>query len=468
MATKSIILETNEFQFPNNPKADAQKIHHVKDPKALEAAIKESGNDPVLLFAPSTLRKDKSVLDLLQAGKPAASIAFLAQTEDLLRFVNQISLFSAESRSTGVKDFLESGSTIYTDTIFNMQGIGVKLDSCFRFTKESFDLDHAVSVWGSLQSAIFLALKSLPEAGEAGSGEKMEVQIGSDSTCLAFSIRFDLAPEYVTQYRQHSLMTVPTNYADIVEIAYLQNAKKLEVLCLFFRKEQPESTILVHTFRTEASLENNDFIKEFSFKPLNTIDAAKPAAGAKKFRKKFSEQVAEIKPTAIPSALTAGTISAEALGGSTKAPPQPQSKELSQALSKIENMETILKQREQLIAKLNKEIEEIKDPLKMNVISNIKDTQTEALKRNIERLETEIVEFQDRERELMAIADKTVQIKDDAMKKVKELETKLRLSLDGNNGRVITLEKQIEEQKRQNKELSKKLATLADPGKRSA
>jgi DNA repair exonuclease SbcCD ATPase subunit len=224
-------------------------------------------------------------------------------------------------------------------------------------------------------------------------------------------------------------------------------------------------------------------VKDYEFHRFERLSGSAPEekrvikAG---FKKKFSERVSVAAPPAETEKVT--RIAANApqedkkvvvSGGSAlgKAPETFSSvsaevgnKEKSASLleSKIQSLETTLKQREELITKLNKEIEEIKDPMKMGVISGIKDNQVEGLKDNIARLKSEAEEAAAREKELMTVVDKAIQLKDEAVKKLKDYETKLRQSQGGNNSKMQMLEKQLDEQKRQNKELSKKITQLME------
>lgn len=58
------------------------------------------------------------------------------------------------------------------------------------------------------------------------------------------------------------------------------------------------------------------------------------------------------------------------------------------------------------------------------------------------------------------MVDKAVQMKDDAAKKIKELDVKLKATSGSGGSKVQMLEKALEEQKRQNKELSKRVTEL--------
>jgi uncharacterized coiled-coil DUF342 family protein len=53
-------------------------------------------------------------------------------------------------------------------------------------------------------------------------------------------------------------------------------------------------------------------------------------------------------------------------------------------------------------------------------------------------------------------------MKDEALKRNKDLETKVKQASEGNNSKIVTLEKQIDEHKRKNQELSKKISQLVE------
>jgi uncharacterized phage infection (PIP) family protein YhgE len=132
---------------------------------------------------------------------------------------------------------------------------------------------------------------------------------------------------------------------------------------------------------------------------------------------------------------------------------------------KVKSLEAALKTREEMIAKF-KGTKELKDqPDKHDLLSNIQDSKSDGLKQNIKKLEDNLTEANEREKQLMTMVDKAVQIKEEATRKVKELEVKLKAATGENNSKVQALEKALEEQRRQNKELSKKISELSEQDK---
>lgn len=501
MATKMLLIETETFKVPAELWPNAQRIHGKQ---GLEDFCKEPFDEKTayLVVAPTEMRTENSLQNLVLQGKGIVSVAYFANAKDCTTLANITNVLGLESRSTGVKNFLNKGSTIFYESFFNANGVGEKLDPCFRFARSKLNVASSLDSWGSLQALLFLGLQSLPNNGEAGTGERVDVQIGGDDHVLTFSVKFDLAIDQIAEFRNHPLLQLPKNATDLMEIRYIQSAKKIEVLCVFLRSENPETSVEVQTFHADSALEAKEDAQGFEFKSFKDLTGKNPEekrvfkGGG--FKKKFSDQVKVSGDKKAPEETT--TIKGDApvaesvtviKGDGAKAPEQkivvsgnadlaksasaatevkaataesaaPAGKSDALLESKIQSLETTLKQREELIAKLNKEIEEIKDPMKMGVITGIKDNQVQGLKDNITRLQGELADAQAREKELMAVVDKAIQLKDDVVKKLKAAEVKLSQSSGGNNSKVVTLEKQLEEQKRQNKELSKKVSQLTE------
>ncbi len=477
------------------------KIFFVQDPKSPFAPSKWNGATPIaldqipaiskneiaansniLLLAPNALKQDPAVQGILDAGFPLTT-AFFQTQEQADQLVEPLRFLASENRTTGVKDLLTKGSVIYSETFFNASKAGERLDLCFRFAREKLDPKRALEVWGSLHALLFLGIRALPDQGEKGTGERVDVQIGADSTNLTFTIRFDLPSDHLPDLRRHSILETPRNAVDFFEFRYLQKAKKAEILGVCFMNTPTTTAVEVQSFHPAAALETNQDVKDYTFQTFGALSGS--AQEEKRvikggFKKKFSDQVslgADAKETEEVTRISADKNISEKetiiKADNTSAPAAKTvvisgnanlGKEKSQALleSKIQSLEGALKQREELIAKLNKEIEEIKDPMKMGVITGIKDNQLEGLKDNITRLQGELAESQKREKEFMGVVDKAIQVKDDAVKRLKDLETKLRQSQESNNSKVITVEKQLEEQKRQNKEYLKKISQLTE------
>lgn len=495
MPTKILIVQAPNFT-PTAPAWNGAVTAELsKIPAILKTEIPPGGS--ALLLAPESLRKDSQMQGLLDAGYPLTCLFFRDQAQ-ADAFSPQTEFLLAEGRTTGVKACLAKGSTIYSETFFDAGKVGERLDPVFRFARGKLSPQKSVEAWGTLQSLLFLGIRSLPEQGETGTGERVDVQVGADADHLVFSVRFDLPPEKWLEIRKHALLELPRSAVDFFEFRYLQSGKKAEFTAFSFFKDSPASTIEAQSFHPTAALENSQEVKEYNFQSFGSLGGKAPETkrvikGG--FKKKFSEQV---KIAADPAAAEEKTVikatsekivdadngnflvSGEVLqpaakvvvsgaAGLGKGEVKTELKaavaaEKSQSLmeSKIQGLEATLKQREELVAKLNKEIEEIKDPSKMGVISGIKDNQVTGLKDNLTRLQAELVEAQGREKELLAVVDKAIQMKDEAVKRFKELDVKLKQSSGGNNSKVVMLDKQLEEQKRQNKELSKRITQLTD------
>jgi hypothetical protein len=492
MATKFLVIEAPGFSL-KLPGSQAIKLDD------LSSALPEN-DDTALFFAPPSLREDASLQAILDSG---ASVSCLFLDESQAEDFAALPFFSGP-RSTGVKNSLAKGSTIYSETFFQAGKVGERLDPCFRFARGKLNPKRSVDVWGTLHSLLFLGISTLPEQGEKGSGERVDVQIGADESFLAFTVRFDLPEADLAAFRTHPLLQLPRTAVDFFEVRYLQDAKKVELLALVFLKRAGKGAVEAQSLHPSAALEKDQADYNFqTFGSLSGKNVEEKRVFSGGFKKKFSEtiKVAGAKPVAEkPITVTAekivdaengnflvsgevlqtndkvvvsgsaglGKKSADAEAKGPSASAQPKEKSGSLLESKIEGLQATLQQREELIKKLNQEIADIKDPTKMGVISGIKDNQVEGLKDNISRLNTELEDAHGREKDMIAVLDKAVQMKDEAVKRFKELELKLRQSQGGNNSKVVTLERQLDEQKRQNKELSKRISQLMEEGKKAA
>lgn len=475
MPTKILILESANFTVASELR-DAKRVN-VDDSASLESTLAEDSIR--LILAPADLRGQNAAIDAFLetaagADSGAISIAYFRKSEDCAEYLPFLDSFISDLRATGVKTFLQKGSSIYSETFFHAGGIGQKMDSCFRFAHARLSPARAIDSWAALQSLVCTGIRSLPQQGEGGTGERVDVQIGADANRVVFSVRFDSSEETALELRKSSLLETVRASCDLFEFRYFAESKKVEILGMVFAGNAATRGIEVQTVQASAALEATDDVKEYEFKNFGSLagDAPEDKRVVKGggFKKKFSERLASA-PTPAPDV---STQSSEEIPAAAKvvvsgaASMKPQEKSAALWESKIESLESTLKQREELIAKLNKEIAEIKDPLKMNVISSIKDTQVEGLKGTIARLENELKETQTREKELMTVVDKAIQLKDEAVKRLKDYEAKLRQTQGGNNSKVVALEKALEEQKRQNKELSKRITQLMEQGKKAA
>jgi hypothetical protein len=485
MATKILVVESPGFA-PEWPGSELIKIEDISN------HIPADGEDAVFVL-PASLRDDPNTGALLESG---AAITCLLVPENVAAGNTKALAFLAAPRTTGVKNTLAKGSSIYSETFFQAGKVGERLDPCFKFARGKLSPKRAVDIWGTLHAMLFLGISSLPEQGEKGTGERVDVQIGADDGLLAFTVRFDLPEENLASFRTHPLLALPRGAVDFFELRYLQDAKKVELLAMVFRQGEAGGAIEAQTFHAAAAMEKAGEFNYESFGSLKGSENEEKRVIKGGFKKRFSDTIKVAGGAPEPEAVTKVTaekiidadngnflVSGEVLqapqkvvvsgsaglGKKTEKEPvapaaaaSPAGKSDSILESKIQSLEATLKQREELVAKLNKEIEEIKDPSKMGVISGIKDNQVEGLKDNIKRLTTDLQEAEKREKDMLAVLDKAVQLKDEAVKKVKEMDLKLRQSQDGNNSKVVTLERQLEEQKRQNKELSKRLSQAGD------
>ena len=481
MPIKIYLLDSPGIQVPELPwgKPESHSLETLVPKIRTDIPAGEFG----LLLAPSNLRANSVLRGLLDTGAPLTCL-FFENADDLKAHANSLSFLTSLNRTVGVKDTLEKGSTIFSETLFNANSLGSKIDPCYQLALKTLGQQKAVDAWGTLHALIVLGIRCLPNQGANGTGERVDVQIGADSSKFSFSVRFDLPPEAVVDIRKNNLLELPRSCLDFFESRYINSGKKLELLGVSFLQGSPKSCLEAHAFHPATVLENSQEVKEYHFKGFGSLSSATPeekrVIKGKGFKKKFSEQVsipadAAEKPTEIK--ITAEKIVDADAGnflvkgevlqptpssGPVVTPAATMGKNPALLESKIQSLEATLKQRDELVVKLNKEIEDIKDPMKMGVISGIKDNQLEGLKNNITRLQGELAESQEREKELMSVVDKAIVMKDDAQKKYKELEGKLRTAQGGNNSKVVMLEKQLEEQKRQNQMLSKKVSQLTE------
>lgn len=519
MAIKIVLVETAIFRGMSKTISDAQTIDATSGTSPVTEALRALDGSTSLVVAPTALRGQSCFEAALNAVGGSLSVAYFAGMDEFKANIESVKAFAAEGRTTGVKSFLEKGSTIYSQAFFNAGGVGAKLDPCFTFAHGKLSPKRAVDAWGALNSLVFLAIGSLPDQGEKGTGERVDVQVGADSKRFVFSVRFDCHAGLAESFRKSSLLEVTRAACDVYELRAIASGGKIEVTGVIQIGNETPQRVELHTAQPAAGLESNESVKEYEFKDFGSLAGTK--AEEKRvvkggFKKKFSEQVKVSAPESAPDnvvnikgdapnaqqkVVVSGSASlgkeqkvvvsgsaglgkeaektvvssnTTALGKSPEnfaaAAAEAQAKEKSAALyeSKIQGLEATLRQREELVAKLNKEIEEIKDPMKMGVITGIKDNQLEGLKANITRLQTEVEEAAKREKELMAVVDKAIGLKDEAVKRLKEYETKLRQASGGTNSKTQMLEKALEEQKRQNKELSKKITQLMEQIQKAA
>lgn len=482
MSLKIYTLDSLAFPVSDSPWGKVEKTK-TNDLLPLLVTPNADADAQSLLLLPNQKRPTETLQTLFSCGA-ALSVAIMEEDTPLEVLKEKEALFGI-NRKPGVKGGLEKGSTIFSETFFHAGKIGSTLDPLYNFSLDKLGQKKAVDVWASLQAAVYVGIRSLPSQGANGTGERVEVQVGCDEAAFCFAITFDLSIKEHKNVCHDPALNILRSTAAYFETRFYFDSNKIEIFALFPRKEEKLTLVEVHTVKPKTGIESNQEAREYTYKTFQNLSGEgneEKRVFKGKFKKKFSESVKISGDT--PKVLddTKITIAAEKIvdadndnflvRGEILAPhvspealiSKPKEDGKSNALleSKIQSLEATLKQRDELVAKLNKEIEEIKDPMKMGVISSIKDNQVAGLKDNIKRLQTEVAESQEREKELMSVVDKAIVIKDEATKKVKDLETKLRQFQGGNNSKVTTLEKQLEEAKKQNKDLMKRITTLTE------
>ncbi len=497
MPTKFLVVETPSFQLGANAGEKTERVDPAAFPARFQKHVDETkagANDLLFVLAPSELRLQSAFSDVVSGDAPV-SLAYFASQQDALRFLPSLLAFDGADRSGGAKEFLGKGSTIYSETIFNGKAVGTKLDPCYVFARQQLTANAAASAWACLQALVFLGIQHLPEAGEKGTGEKVDVQLGADDRFLAVNVRFPCPPEKYPFLRANSILGMPRVSSGIFELRYVAAGGSAELTCLFPRAAgETGRTVEITSWQPSSALENGAEVKDYQYKTFGAIPGEGESAPKKVggFKKKFSDQV-KVKgggtSTEDSTTVSGGApASAETLTtiGAGNAPYKDHKVMVSGNASLVPDKETVfknenaanrvielearlidleaqLKTRDSMLASANKELKDLNDPLKKrDVLTNIKDTQSEGLKQTVKNLETELEEAKNREKELMKMVDKAVQMKDEAAKKIKELDLKLKQASSGGGSKVQMLEKALDEQKRQNKELSKKINEMSE------
>lgn len=487
MPTKILVLETPTFQLGANAGPDTEKLSPMAFSGRLQKHRESGAKESLFVIAPEEVRFN-GIFSEANHGPGNLSFALFSRVEDCIRFLPSLPLFYGDTRTTGLKDCLQKGSTIYSTSLFNGKNVGSKLDPAYAFARRCLSLGQSANAWGCMQSLVIHGLQFLPDLGESGTGEKVDVQVGSDSKHFALTVRFDVPAEKVAMVRSSPILNLPRTSTGVFESRFVAEAGKMEFNCLFFRENGPERTVEISSFLSLGTLEDAGSVSTYQFKGFENLDGAVPedkrkVSGKGGFKKKFS---AQIDPEALKKAEEESTrIAASA--------PEPEKKVVvsgsatltaadtvvkagsanAEIEAKVKNLEAGLKVKDEMIAKLQRDLSVQLDPSnKRDVITNIKDTQSEGLKQNLKLVEAELEEAKSREKELMKMVDKAVQMKDEAAKKIKELEVKLKQAGGQKGSKEQMLEKQIEEQKRQNKELSNRVTDLMNKlqaaGKRAA
>ena len=166
MATKILVAEAPGFS-PGWKDSQKIKIEEI-------ANHLPEGSDSAVFLAPAAAKDDPSFGALLESG---ASISCFFFPDGFSPERSARLSFLGSPRSTGVKNALAKGSTVYSETFFQAGQVGERLDPCFRFARSKLSPKRAVDVWGTLQAMLFLGISSLPEQGEKGTGERVDVPL---------------------------------------------------------------------------------------------------------------------------------------------------------------------------------------------------------------------------------------------------------------------------------------------------
>lgn len=525
MSAKIIIAETEKLRLPGElgsylayHQMELTKLNCTKDAEALNALLAQQDPEVHLVLIPSELRGRAEISGALASSPLANQCAWVEVGGDGVVGKGVLSSLSPQdlaippmialicaafdpTRATGVKSLLKPGSTVYTHSLTSPNSLGTSLDPCLQLGRDRLSTPKLMAFWSALNSLVAESLTMLPK--ECADGSRVEVQVGADDSNLCASVRFPFAYTDLKELRARlvfqangggpSPWLIAREAANFTELrAYAEN-KTVELSFAVARTDFPQSAFRPVIVREIAQipLEDPTLVASYKFLPFNALTRGKKGGKAGGFKKSFSEQVTETKVAAAAEKERLTIVEGAAPGpeGATlvkggpaekldsthvkgearqapeltivKGSSQETLKKIELYESKIESLATTLAQREQLIAKLNKEIQEINDPLKRGVVGSVVDKQKEGLMQNVKRLEDQIKESEVREKELMSMVDKAIQQKDKLAKDLKAAELKLQQASSGNNSLVVKLEKQLEEANRRNSALSQKITELS-------
>ncbi len=491
-------LETETSPIDAAAEAAVSKFFKVnkiscKDPTGLKT-VGAKKPEETIVFVPVDAFAEPEVVALLEPFQTLGHVVWIdgadtnassvsgkdLASEIVARILAQI--FS-ETRTVGIKCFLEKGAKIYSESIFDTGVLGAKLDPCHKLARKRLGAAVALKAWAAVEAVILAAFQYLPGNGDGSTGERVDLQIGSDEQVFTIGVRFEQAADSLSALLSHSALVIAREQCHILEAREIRAAKKVEINMVFFRSAPATSVRIVHQVQ-EAALEKTEDAAAYSFKPMDAIEREGDAPVERKikggFKKKFSEQVKQISgdknvldetrikgdaPEKEVTRVVKGSAPMDAKLAELLQPVVingPKDKTAAFLEAKIIGLQEALRERDGVVQRLSKEITEIKDPLKMNVISNIQDNQKQGLQDKIKSLNEELEESKTREKELMTLVDKAVVMRDEAMKKIKELELKSRQASGGNNSKIVMLEKQLEEAARQRKEMSQRINELME------
>jgi hypothetical protein len=312
-------------------------------------------------------------------------------------------------------------------------------------------MNRALSFWAALNALVADSLSMISGSTEAGA--RVEFQIGFDAESLAASVRFPCAPIDLEALSKKLLFVPGENFspwmmareqANLSELRIYEENQSVEFGMVFLRKGIKQANVRPLIIRqiSKLPLEDAESVARYKFLGFNSLGKKKSSA----FKKTFSERLNEIKKD-------------EKTDLEVVAPNSGNGDLLE---VKIKTLEDVVAQRDQAIAKLTKEIEEINDPLKRGVVSGVIDQQKQALMQKLKMAEDALKLANNREKELMGMVDKAIQQKDKISKELKAAESKLDQASSGNNSLVVNLQKQLDEANKRTAALSKKITDLTD------
>lgn len=449
MPTKIIVVESSTFKVPAGswPQAETIQLNQIKD------ALTKGGN--TFVAGDRDLKNDPSFVSFLEGYPQTISAAYFARTEDATRFSPTLAFLQAESRSTGIKATLAAGSTVFTESFFSASALGSKLDVCYDLAQKTLKPETSVGAWAAIQAMIFLGLRSLPDHGNKNTGDKVDLQIGTDTAKLACSLCFTITPNRLNEFRGHPLLEVLRNSAGLFEVRYHKEGSRIEILALFFAGESPEWAIECQTFAATTPLEDGS-VKDYAFRTLGSMRENGGAAPAKAspFKKKFSDKMKESAPPPAPA---------------TAAPANGGTEVIMNLTAKVENLENAVREKEALLVKQTQQLKELQKNSTAGAAgpavdpkAKDKDATITALKNQVGKLEEELADALEKEEAADAKEALPAGMKDQFLRKIKDLEVKLKAAQDERNGKLIALEKQLEDNKKKMKDMSKRITELTE------
>lgn len=340
-------------------------------------------------------------------------------------------------RSIGVKYFLEKGSTVYYNTFFPTLGLGAKLDACHAFFQRELGQSRSLIAWNAVYNLLLMGLRQ----------SSVDVQFGSDERQAWGSVVFSLTSGRVNENAFHMMnqleLRLARELAPMVDTRVLENSEKLEISIGFSKKL--ESSEHVSFFRLEATeaLEDQAFAACYKFRHIE--DAAGELGAEQKTKKRgFQNRTKGEEPQA-----------ADAVQVVVKDP----NPELQQEIDYLKKQIAL---RDEMLAKLNKDVAELKNPEKWQVITGIQDTQKEGLKDNIDRLKQDVEFLEKEKKQLLSLADQAVRVRDQSQQQSRGLEVKFRQQQESYTTRIQLLEKQVDDLSKQKQALVKQVSELSE------